>query len=173
MVYFMAGKLSDYLIKQNVPYTRDNLDHGLKIIINFFFCVTIPITISLFMGNFIEVFSVLLLIGIMRTFSGGIHLKSSDLCVVYTTFLAVTIPVISDYLTDYITIINFISYGLILLFAPHDKEMEANKEQVIKYKAISFFIAVAATIIYPSSLISTALLVQTLHLIKVKGRVVQ
>uniref|UniRef100_UPI00403F44A4 accessory gene regulator B family protein n=1 Tax=Paenibacillus sp. FSL K6-1318 TaxID=2975291 RepID=UPI00403F44A4 len=124
--------------------------------------------IGLCIGKLKEIITIMISFAILRSTSGGIHLKSGDKCVVVTTVLFTVISLI-DLSTVLILLLNSLSILLAFMYAPSRIE-EQSKIDPIHYPKLRILsiIIIATNFLFMSSVIAIAFFVQCLTLIKLK-----
>ena len=155
-------------IKRQVPDHKSSvhvLKHAVAILLNIVFIILFTMLISIFTGNTKQAVIALIGFGILRQFSGGVHLKTGDWCIVVTTVLFSLISFINLSIF-YVQILNICSLILISVFAPSkiEKQSRIPKEHYLKLRVICILI-VALSILIQSSTLAVAYFVQALSLI--------
>lgn len=155
---FLKSKVPEH------PASIAVLQYGLRFIINMFSIVLFSLIISLITGRVIETIIAMLGFAILRQFSGGIHLKSGELCIVVSVML-ITLLSFSNFNSTTTFFLNCISFFMISIFAPSNitqqTRIPTKYHGFLKY--ISLFIIVIGFIIN-NPVLSTAFLVQSLTL---------
>ncbi|WP_082211340.1 accessory gene regulator B family protein [Paenibacillus sp. HGH0039] len=168
MVYYLAGKFAQFLAVKTGE-DKEAIEHGLKIQLNFILVFLILICVGIFTNRLIDIAISALSLILIRKFTGGRHFKSSDICILFTTVVIVTIQYISDFIVpSQIQIINLIAIFLILLFCPFGSIFEIKDRQVIRKKIICISIVLINMILVSSSIVTVAFFVQGLDLITFK-----
>lgn len=140
----------------------------IAVLINTIAIILLTISIGLWTGRFKEVCVILISFALLRSISGGIHLKSGDKCVVVTTVLFTTISLIN--IGEWLVFsLNFLSILLAYLFAPSgiEKQSKIDPEHYPKLKFLSI-IFIATNFFFMSSILAVTFFVQCLTLIKLK-----
>ncbi|MCY9592392.1 hypothetical protein PC41400_14785 [Paenibacillus chitinolyticus] len=166
LVYYLAETLTDWILNKDTlnKLKKDELERGLKKIINFGLIILLVLILSVVTNRVIETLLGMVLLGVMRAILGGHHLPSSDLCVLYTVTLIIVIPYIGHAVDDYKLLMDSLSFFLIILFGPFRKGMSFNKNFLL-YKIIGLIIVTGNIYIYRSAIISAAIFIQAIHLI--------
>jgi accessory gene regulator B len=106
-------------IKKNYPEANiEILKYSLNVIINPLATIILSMVISHFTNDTYDVVIAMVSFAVLRAFSGGIHIKSSELCIIISTTLFIGISFLHDYLVDYTLILTIVSSLLTLTFAP-------------------------------------------------------
>ncbi|WP_420218542.1 accessory gene regulator B family protein [Paenibacillus elgii] len=152
-------------------YSSEELEYGFKILINAMVVILMSFLISIILHQFFEVAIVLSSFALLRFFSGGIHLKSSELCALFSTFIICTIPSIAKMLHDNLFIyIGILTFVLVLIFAP--SRMESHLKIQFRYinlcfKFISLSLVLINILFIRSDIITITFFVQGLLIISV------
>ncbi len=142
------------------------LKYGLEGIYIHFFKLLVVISISLITNTFLETSLFLLFYIFIRTFSHGIHAKSSIACWISTILVYNILPIITKniiipkYICFIVIIISFINFSL---FAPADtpKKPLIHKKTRLKCKLLSLLIITIFSLIISlnnNSLINNAII---------------
>jgi accessory gene regulator B len=145
------------------------LKFGLLLFINFISIVFISLSIGLITGKLTETLVTLVAFALLRACTGGYHLKSSILCIFYSSALMSIIPhVPMNLLAVYVLII--ISILLILIFAPFGMENQSNiPKRFYPLLKIIGVLLVATNLFILSSTLAVCFFVQSVMLIRMKG----
>jgi accessory gene regulator B len=161
MIERMANQLA-ITIKQANPQRTSSVEvmkFSLIILLNALATIILTMAVGLVTGKFWDTVLVLISFAVLRFFSGGLHLRSSEACVVVSTAVLALIPHLPlDQYTQVITIISFI---LTVLFAPSNAEGHHRVAQSKKllFKLIASAI-VASNFIWNSDVLAVSFLVQ-------------
>ncbi|MFE4571352.1 accessory gene regulator B family protein [Paenibacillus chitinolyticus] len=168
LVYYLAEKLAHFLAVETGE-DKEAIEHGLKIQLNFILIFLILFCVGIFINRSIDIAISALSLILIRKFTGGRHFKNSDICILFTTVVIVTIQYISDFIVpSQIQIINLITIFLILLFCPFGSIFEIKDRQVVRKKIICISIVLINMISASSSIAAVAFFVQGLDLITFK-----
>ncbi|MBD2864137.1 accessory gene regulator ArgB-like protein [Paenibacillus oceani] len=117
-----ANRLAITIKKANPERTSsvEVMKFSLMILLNALATIVLTMAVGLVTGKFWDTMLVLFSFAILRFFSGGIHLRSSDVCVVVSTAVLSIIPHLP--LEKYTLVLTIISLILTLLFAPSNIE---------------------------------------------------
>src|SRR5690554_6866811 len=99
MIDWMANRLA-FSIKQANPENTSSIEimkFSLILVLNTFLIIILSLIIGWASGKFMETVLTLLSFAILKFFSGGIHLKSSDNCVLWSTVGLTLLPHIPIY----------------------------------------------------------------------------
>ncbi|MBU7316063.1 accessory gene regulator B family protein [Paenibacillus oleatilyticus] len=153
---------------QDSKYTAEELEYGIKILLNNISILVISFLISYLFNDTYSWFIVTANFVLLRFFSGGVHFKSSEACIIVSTFLIVFIQIIVPYITSYIPVLNAISLLIVLLLAPSGIHNQINlkaKNIEIYFKFISAALVLINFLIIESNLVSVTYFIQSLLLI--------
>lgn len=152
--------------------SKEVLEYGLKIIYNALAILTISLIISALTSTLKEMILVLIAFPVLRMFSGGIHIKSSDMCVITSITIMCIISIGSsfiEYLDMNYMIISIITILLLIKYSPsginHNMKI-SNK--TLKIMAIS--IVVLDILIIRSPITMSTYFVQSLTLINLNWK---
>lgn len=169
MITWLAGKIANYLSKHNDnSVSKEILSYSLILIINTLsvFVLSSAIYVT-FWGKFYDIIVTMASFGLLRSISGGYHLKSGLLCIIVSSTLMLGIAYTSQFIRDYITILSLISIFLILLFAPSKIENQTNipKKYYGILKILSASLVLINDVFINDSAIALSFFVQSLSLI--------
>ncbi|GMX64491.1 hypothetical protein Elgi_37600 [Paenibacillus elgii] len=153
---------------QDSRYTAEELEYGLKILLNNILILVISLIISFLLSDTYSWLIVTTNFILLRFFSGGVHFNSSEVCIIVSTFLIVFIQIIVPYITSYIPVLNIISLLIILWLAPsgiHDQINIKAKNIELYFKFISAALVLINFLIIESNLASITYFIQSLLLI--------
>jgi accessory gene regulator B len=172
MIEWMAGKLA-FSIKQANPEKTSSTDvmmFSLILLLNAFAIIVFSLVIGLATGKFSETAVTLFSFAILKFFSGGPHLKSSDHCVLVSTMMMTLLPHIPIY-ESWIVWISVVSLILVGLFSPSNMHKKARipKKYYPLLKVISILI-VSLNFILESDLLAKVFILQAIMLIPLKRR---
>lgn len=168
IVRALANKLA-VGIKQAAPEhpaSVEVLRYSLMMILNPVFAVSGALLISLFTGRTAEVAIILVSFALLRHVSGGVHLKSTEACILVSAGGATALSFITvDNL--WTLILNIASCLLVLLFAPSrlEKSTWVQKQSYPTLRLIALLI-VASNFLIQSPVMAVAFFTQALTLIK-------
>lgn len=173
MFKFLAKHLAAFLFSKtpDSQYSSEELEYGFKILINAMAVILMSFLISICLHQFSQIAIVLFTFALLRFFSGGIHLKSSELCALFSSFIICTIPSIAKMLPDNLFIyIGILTFALVLIFAP--SRMESHLKIQFRYinlcfKFISLFLVLINILFIQSDIITITFFVQSLLIISV------
>lgn len=163
----MIEKLSYWIarsIKRMNPEETASIDvmrFSITIFLNLLVTIGFISLVSIILGTFQEVMICMLAFMTFRFFTGGIHLKTAELCIIVSGLLIIFTPFIGHYVrTEILTYINLI---LTFIFAPSnlDQTIRVDKSLHIVYKIIATCLCIVA-IMLNNHLITVAMFVQCL-----------
>lgn len=97
---------------------EDTLAYRLALWLNTALIILFTVLVSVFTGTLRESLLTLVLIGLLRSVLGGVHLPNLDICAVFTVGLAIAIPQISHLPSYVLTFISLASLIIIYLKFP-------------------------------------------------------
>jgi accessory gene regulator B len=142
------------------------LKFGLLLFINAFSIVFISLLIGFITGKLMDTILVLVAFPILRTCTGGYHLKSSILCIVFSSALMTIIPHIpmNQPATILLTVISIL---LILVFAPFGLENQNNiPKRFYPYLKLIGILLVSLNFLFLSNILAVCFFVQSVMLIR-------
>ncbi|REK76319.1 accessory gene regulator B family protein [Paenibacillus paeoniae] len=155
-----------------VPEYSDRIGrirHTLAFLLNIIPIILLTTLIGLATGRLPEMLTALGAFGLLRQTSGGIHLGSSEMCIVVTT-VGATVLSFSDFSLLTVNIMTAISALLALLFAPSRIEGRTLfPKQYFHYLRYIATAIVCINFVLESSVIAAAFLVQSVMLIRLNG----
>jgi accessory gene regulator B len=167
-----AKVIAESIKKANPDQTAslEVLEFSLKIIINALAVILLSIGFSLVLGTLKTTCLAMIAFALMRSITGGYHIKSSDLCVLVSSILVLIITLISK--VEYIEYFNFFSIVILIIFAPMDMQIQSNipEKYNLYLKIISIALVTLNMTFIKSDILSAAFFVQCLTLIKFKKR---
>ena len=172
MVYYLAGLLTKWMIRKDVDgmYNVEQIDLGNKVIVNFILIVMLTLIISLWAHIFWETLAAAVGLCMIRKYSGGHHLPSSDLCVLYTTLIFIASPWIAkNLMTDYVVWVDLITLLLVLSLSPFGTRFDFVQPQHLRLKLLSCIPIILNLIFFHWTAVSVAMLIQGLHLFTREG----
>lgn len=154
-------------IKEASPDRTSSVDvmkFSLIILINAMAITLLTMAVGAVTGKFLATCITLFCFAFLRFFTGGLHLKSSEACVVFSTALLAVIPHLP--LSSFTLEMTIGSLLLVLLLAPSQVEQHHKLAQRSKrlYKLIASLI-VSTNFFIQSDIVAQAFLVQSLLLI--------
>lgn len=163
----LAKKINDNYPESN----KDILEYSLNIVINPTLTVILTLIISYFTERTIEAVISMIGFAVLRAFSGGIHIRSSELCIIVSTLLFTSISILNGLFADNVMTMTTIALVLSILFAPSriEGQTRIQPKYYLILKIVSIVI-ISINYILSSSTLALTFLVQSLLLIKiVKG----
>jgi accessory gene regulator B len=142
------------------------LKFGLLLFINAFSIVFISLLIGLITGKLVDTILVLGAFPLLRTCTGGYHLKSSIQCIVYSSAVIAIIPHIpmNQPATLLLTIISIL---LIFVFAPFALENQNNiPKRFYPILKLAGILLVSLNFIFMSNILAVCFFVQSVMLIR-------
>lgn len=171
MIDFMAARIAAR-VKKSVPdhpSSEEVLHFATGLFLNTIFIIGGTLLISLWTGNTGQAALVLVGFAVLRQLTGGIHLRSGTLCVLYSTAIFTIISSVT-FAKEWAIIITVLTLVLIILFAPSgiDKQSRINPKYFPAMKIAAACI-VASNLLVQSSALSLCYLIQGLTLIHGRG----
>jgi accessory gene regulator B len=147
------------------PASVQVLRFPIAVILNAVSIIVISILISLLTGRTSGVIMVLIWYAVLRQISGGVHLRSGDLCVVVSV-TGVTLISFANFPSTVNLGLTFASVILAAIFAPsrieNQTRIPAKYHPVLKILSV---ILISVNLVLNSSVVATAFFVQSLTLI--------
>lgn len=88
----------------------------------FFLSNVLPIILILFIANILDnfnsVFIALIAFALLRSTSGGLHLKSLGACLILSTLVILLIPILGDYIENNVFLITVLTSLIVAYYAP-------------------------------------------------------
>ncbi|TVY09896.1 accessory gene regulator B family protein [Paenibacillus cremeus] len=140
------------------------LQYGLSLWLNYIFVITFTITIGLIIGShFLDIILAIFCFALLRRYSGGLHVNSSEMCVLISTIILTTIPLIK--VTEQTALImSIVSIVILFIGAPLTYKVKANWQSKVylKLKFISILIVLLNLLTINYETITVAFFVQSL-----------
>jgi len=170
----MIERLAEYLaitIKKNggdAAVSVSVLKFALTLLLSIFFIFFFSGIIGFFLSSVFSIYLSLLVIGILRYFSGGWHLKSGLSCVLFTVAVVTLISQAPTLAVSTQLILNLISVFLVTLLAPtgHGQIIRSSRQR-IRFKWVAIVIVIVGALVQ-DSIITLSILFQSLTLITIK-----
>ena len=134
-------KFSSFLVHHQIISENDNelYEYATKLVIRDIFNVLITVLIGIIMQKIWETLCFYAVFFMLRKISGGLHLKSKNLCMLLSIIICILSVVLADYLgkTNYFRVVNnilvIISTIIIIVFSPVENENKplTNKQMKI------------------------------------------
>lgn len=171
MLHYLANKIAVYIknVVPDHPASIAVLRYSLSFILNAVLIIVLTLGLSLLTGRMKEAVIILFAFGLLRQISGGIHLKSGDLCVVLTATVFTIMSVI-NLGSSTVQLLNVISLLLVMIFSPSriDRQTRIPKKYYPLLKILSILV-VASSVLINSSTLAITFFVQAITLIRMKG----
>jgi accessory gene regulator B len=164
--HFLATSLKNE-DKHNKMRSYEVLVYGLKIIINTLSVICLTLLLGWIFGWFYEVIIVMVSFALLRSFSGGYHIKSSELCILVSSGLMFLITMTHELISiqTYIYVsMNLISLIVMIMFAPSKAKIKKEPKRFFVYKIVSSLMIIMLYVIH-NDLITITFFVQTLTII--------
>ncbi|TVX91535.1 accessory gene regulator ArgB-like protein [Cohnella terricola] len=148
------------------PASIEVLKFPIVAFINAISIVILSIGVALLTNRMTETIIALVGYALLRQVSGGIHIKSGELCILVSVFM-ITIFSMADFTQPILMILNSISLLLVILFAP--SRIENQTRIPPKYYPILKIISalmISTNFLFNSSVLSAAYFVQSMTLIR-------
>lgn len=152
-------------IRRNDPNAASEavLNYALVIVLNTICTIAIVLIVNLLTGYLIEGIITMFAFALLRSFSGGLHLKSSLFC---TLFSAASLILISHIEIGYMyigLILDLISIAILLVYAPKGFENRSRLDpKYYPFLKVASILIVAANFYIHSPLLSLAFFTQAL-----------
>ncbi|RJE90632.1 accessory regulator AgrB [Paenibacillus sp. 1011MAR3C5] len=143
--------------------------HTLAFLLNVIPIILITTVIGLVTGRLSEMWIALAAFGLLRQTSGGIHLGSSEMCIIVTT-VGATLLSFSDFSLPVVHTMTAISVLIVLVFAPSRIEGRTLfPKRYFRYLRVISTGIVSINFIVQSPIIAAAFLAQSIMLFHLKG----
>ncbi|WP_248924809.1 accessory gene regulator B family protein [Paenibacillus hamazuiensis] len=156
------------------PSSVEVLKYSLTILLNYLLVFVTVMIICAFTGNVMDGFIALILLPLLRTFSGGVHLKTAKSCNYLSTILLL-IAIYTKYNYFYIGIfLNILSILILLFYAPSGiKNISKLDEKYHPLLKIISILIVSVNFFVESSLASNVFFIQSITLLKTSQKIVE
>ncbi|WP_019909697.1 accessory gene regulator B family protein [Paenibacillus sp. HW567] len=160
-------------IKRSNPQETSSIEimqYALNIILNTLLIIITSLIIGWATGSLTDTAVSLFSFAVLRSFSGGLHLKTATACNIFSITLCTSIPHLSFLIKDHLWIYNAFSLFLMLLFAPNpDANVQISQRSYPLMKLIAVLL-VATNFFIHSSVLGLAFLAQSLTVIPLERR---
>ena len=134
----------------------------------------IPIALILFVAfladSFYSILVALIGFAVLRAFSGGLHIKKVEACILLSTSIIVLIPILGNYVGEYVQFITISTSILVAIYAPSNiRKQTLIPEKYFLYLKIISVLIVLSNLILENEILSVAFFVQAVTLIRLKG----
>ncbi|PWV92037.1 accessory gene regulator B [Paenibacillus cellulosilyticus] len=171
MLLYLSNKIAVYIknVVPDHPASVAVLRYSLSFILNTVLIILLTLGMSFVTGRTKEAVIILTAFALLRQVSGGIHLKSGDLCIIVTS-AAFTIMSLIDLGSEPIFLLNLFSLLLVLLFSPSriDRQTRIPKKYYPLLKIISAAF-VLTNFYWASATLAITFFAQAATLIRLKG----
>ncbi|MFC3772265.1 accessory gene regulator ArgB-like protein [Paenibacillus sp. GCM10012303] len=142
---------------------------SLIILLNALSIIILTMSIGMITGVFNEAVIVIIGFALLRFFSGGLHLPTSEWCIAASTAVLVVVAHLPIY--GYTSWVTLASLVLVVLFAPArvEEHHRIAQTKTMLFKAVAILI-VASNFFWSSDALAKALLVQSLLVLPIKRR---
>lgn len=172
MIEWMAGKLALSIKQANPEKTSSTevMTFSLILLLNALAIITCSLIIGGLTGKLVETAVTLFSFALLKFFSGGIHLKSSDTCAMVSIIGMSLLPHIPIY-DSWVLWMTSISLVIIILFAPANMHKKARiPEKYYPLLKIISILIVASNFIINSDILAKVFILQAAMLIPLKRR---
>lgn len=164
----LSKKMATYLYDNTVDkekYAYNKLYYGLQIIVNFLIVTTILFIITIIFGMFLKTLLVFVFIALLRQFSGGVHLKSSEVCAVVS--VAIMLFIVKLPMLNYIYYLDYVSLIVMILYSPATFKVRYEKRKMVYIilKLLSISIVLLNIFLIKNFQVSFIFLIQALSVI--------
>ncbi|MFB5761071.1 accessory gene regulator ArgB-like protein [Paenibacillus medicaginis] len=155
-------------IKNTVPDHPSSvvvLKYGISILINTLSTIFITLFISSLLGTTIDALIAMISFAFLRQLTGGIHIKSSGLCIVVSSAMLILIPLLQVD-SKFIIPMSIVSIVLIILYAPSRVERQTRipKEKYYLLR-IAGVLLIVINLFLSSTIVAISFCIQSLTLI--------
>jgi accessory gene regulator B len=164
----ISKKIATYLYENTNnkdKFTYNKLYYGLQIIVNFVIVTIALLILSVAFGVFTKALYLFIATLLLRQFSGGIHLKTSESCAVASVLILLIIVLLPRF--EWIIWIDVISVVMIGLFAPATFKVSKERRPKPYYmmKSISVLIILLNMFVIKDFYISLIFLIQSISVV--------
>lgn len=168
MINVISNKAATY-IKSKVPEHPASIaviQYGMAVVLNTVSIIIFSLLVSIWTGRFVETVIAMIGFATLRQVSGGVHLKSGELCI-FVSVTVISLLSFAEFGTITIVLMNMIAFILVLIFAPSriDKQTRIPK-QYFKYLRLIALAIITISIFINHSVLAASLLAQSLTLIR-------
>lgn len=159
-------------VKKNDPDSSTSYEvlyFGARGFINLFATFAICIIVGAMLGRIADITLAFSSFVILRLFSGGLHLKSLDICTIVSAGIITCVPYLSDlnnFSLNYFVIITLL---IVTIYAPNNLEDTAWSPRVKPIFKVISIILVVTNLVFHSEVIALAFFLQALTLIRIRG----
>lgn len=170
MVDYVANRIAVALKRANQEETAsiEVLKYSIHILLNPLITVILSLLIASVFDKTTEVIIVLISFALLRAFSGGYHFEKTEVCILFTTALAITLS-FASFSVPVIIGLTGASIILVLIYAPYSKVRNTLiPAKFDPYLKLISLVIVCSNFFFLSSLLSASFLFQALTLITVR-----
>ncbi|MET3209741.1 UNVERIFIED_CONTAM: accessory gene regulator B [Paenibacillus sp. PvR008] len=165
----IAFKIKEKIINSeysNYFPDEDDVLHVSRFIISNIIPIIFIIVIGCVFNNTLNTCYALLGFSLLRTVSGGRHIKNADKCFFVSVILLIVLSFVPELSTAILTTVKAITFIVVMIYAPYNIENNTvvEKKNHIYFKYLSMFFVVASFFIDNSAFVISAL-IQSLTLI--------
>jgi len=167
----LATRLAEGIVKEAPEFSTrvGRIRHTLVFLLNIVPILLLTTIIGLVTGRLAEMWTVLLSFAILRQVSGGLHMGTSEMCIMVTTIGATVLSFAQFHLAALHTM-TLASLILVVVFAPSRIEGRTLfPKKYFKYLKVAAAILVLSNFFIQSPAVAAAFLAQSLMLIRWKG----
>lgn len=146
-------------------YSYNKLYYGLQIIINFVIVTTIIMLLSALLGVFSKTMFIYIMIVLLRQWSGGLHVKSTELCAVVSIILPIGMALIPD--VHHYFLVDMATAVIILIYAPATFKVSKTRKVSAynRMKVLSVLMVLSNILIFKDSKINIIYTIQAFSVI--------
>jgi accessory gene regulator B len=168
IVESVSKKIATYLYENTnnkEKFTYNKLYYGLQIIVNFVIVTIALLILSVTLGVFIKALYLFIATLLLRQFSGGIHLKTSEACAVASVLILLVIVLLPRF--EWIIWMDVVSVAMIGLFAPATFKVSKERRPKPYYimKSVSVLIVLLNMLVIKDFYISLIYLIQSVSVV--------
>jgi accessory gene regulator B len=164
----ISKRIATYLhenTRDKEKFTYNKLYYGLQIIVNFVIVTFVLLILSAALGVFVKALYIFVAIILLRQFSGGIHLKSSEACAVVSVLIMIAVVLLPEY--EWSIWMDVMSLIMIGVFAPATFKVSKDRRPKPYYimKLVSVVIVLANLFIVKDFYVSLVFLIQSISVV--------
>ena len=171
MINKISNIFANYLYKYEGMPERDVTEYSLRFIFTNLITFLLIVLVGLLTNNLFNTLLAALSFSLFRMFSGGIHIKHPDLCILVSVTIIYLVTNVPGYLNLNFVYFSVMSIVLTGIFAPSNIEDHSilNKNKHFIFKIISVLIIVAG-FISKNDIVQFSFFVQSLTLIHLRPK---
>lgn len=170
MVEWVSNRIATSIKKANPEHTSsiEVMAFSLILIVNTFAIIFCSLIVGWVTGKLPETAITLFAFAVLKFVSGGYHLKSSDMCILYSTLGMTILPHIPIY-ENWIIWMTAISFVLAAIYAPANMNKKARiPERYYPVLKVISLIIIGSNFIFNSDILAKVFLLQAVMLFPIR-----